>query len=113
MVKCLPNGYFQITGRAGNSLNRRGYLVHFADIERQMEQIARLEQVVLSKGEAERITAFCVLGYQTLLSDAQIREQCFDRLPNYAIPDAVLLLNALPLLPSGKVDRQRLMVMPG
>ena len=95
-------------------MNRRGYLVHFAEIEQQMEQIAGLEQVVVvGKSEAERITAFCVLGHSALLTDAQIREHCFERLPNYAIPDAVRLLEALPLLPSGKVDRQRLMSMAG
>lgn len=112
LAKCLPNGYFQITGRAGNSVNRRGYLVHFAEIERQMEQIAGLEHVVVvGKGETERITAVCVLSNHALLTDAQIRERCFDCLPNYAIPDAVLLLDALPLLPSGKIDRQRLTAM--
>ena len=114
LAKCLPNGYFQITGRAGNSMNRRGYLVHFAEIERQMEQITGMEQVVVvGRGEAERITAFCVLGDNALLTAVQIREQCFDYLPNYAIPDAVLLLDALPLLPSRKVDRQRLTIMAG
>ena len=114
LARRLPNGYFQITGRAGNSMNRRGYLVHFAEIERQIEQIAGVEQVVVvGQGEVERITAFCVLGNQALLSAAQIREECFERLPNYAIPDAVLLLDALPLLPSGKVDRQRLTAMAG
>ncbi len=114
LARRLPNGYFQITGRAGNSMNRRGYLVHFAEIERQMEQIAGVEHVVVvGKGEAERITAFCVLGDNALLTDVQIREQCFDHLPNYAIPDAVLLLEALPLLPSRKVDRQRLTTMAG
>ena len=114
LANCLPNGYFQITGRAGNSMNRRGYLVHFAEIERQMEQIAGLEQVVVvGKGAAEQLTAFCVLGNPALMTDAQIREQCFEHLPNYAIPDTVLLLDALPLLPSGKVDRQRLTVLAG
>lgn len=114
LARRLPNGYFQIAGRAGNSINRRGYLVHFAEIERQMEQIAGVEQVVVvGKGEIEGITAFCVLGNQALLTDAQIREECFERLPNYAIPDAVFLLDALPLLPSGKVDRQRLTGMAG
>lgn len=108
----LPNGCFQITGRAGNSMNRRGYLVHFAEIERGLEQIAGLEQVVVvGKEDSERITAFCVLSNQAQFTDAQIREQSFQLLPNYAIPDEVRLLDALPLLPTGKVDRQKLTAM--
>ncbi|MDE3088025.1 MAG: acyl--CoA ligase [Chloroflexota bacterium] len=112
MARRLPNGYFQITGRAGNSMNRRGYLVQFADIERQMEQIPGIVQViVVGNGNTERITAYCVLRNQQLLTESHIREKCFERLPHYAIPDAVLLLDALPLLPTGKVDRQRLTSM--
>jgi acyl-coenzyme A synthetase/AMP-(fatty) acid ligase len=112
LAECLPNGYFQITGRAGNSMNRRGYLVHFADIERGMEQMAGLEQVVVvGKEDAERITAFCVLSNKAQFTDAQIREQSFQLLPPYAIPDEVRLLDALPLLPTGKVDRQKLTAM--
>ena len=124
LARCLPNGYFQITGRAGNSVNRRGYLVHFAELEQQIEQIAGLEHVVVinkvtgaqnsaAHDETERLTAFCVLKSQVQLTDEQIRVQCFDRLPPYAIPDAVFVLDRLPLLPSGKVDRQRLLAMAG
>lgn len=109
LAVCLPNGYFQITGRAGASMNRRGYLVQFAEIERRMEQIAGLEQVVVvGQGEAERLTAFCVLGDKAQFTAREIRERCFQLLPNYAIPDDVLLLDALPLLPTGKADRQKL-----
>lgn len=114
LARRLPNGYFQITGRAGNSMNRRGYLVQFAEIERQMEQIAGVEQVVVvGKSDTEYLTAFCVLSQQALLNAPQVREACFERLPTYAIPDAVVLLDTLPLLPSGKVDRQRLTALTG
>lgn len=122
LARRLPNGYFQITGRAGSSVNRRGYLVHFAELEQQLEQIAGLEHVVVvSKARAgaaatnqevgEALTAFCVIDQQARLTDEQIRAQCFDRLPLYAIPDKVFVLDSLPLLPSGKVDRQRLLAM--
>ena len=122
LARRLPNGYFQITGRAGSSVNRRGYLVHFAELERQIEQIAGLEHVVVvSKARAgvaaanrevgEALTAFCVIDQQARLTDEQIRAHCFDRLPLYAIPDKVFVLDSLPLLPSGKVDRQRLLAM--
>ena len=112
LAECLPEGYFQITGRAGHSMNRRGYLVQFADIEREMEQMAGLEQVVVvGREEAERIAAFCILSNKVQFTDGQIREQCFELLPNYAIPDEVRLLDTLPLLPTGKVDRQKLMAM--
>ncbi|MCB0060914.1 MAG: acyl--CoA ligase [Caldilineaceae bacterium] len=122
LARQVPNGYFQITGRAGNSVNRRGYLVHFAELERQMEQIMGLEHVVVvsqatadtgatDKDNGSRLTAFCTLAQEAHLTDVQIRKHCFDALPHYAIPDEVHVLDALPLLASGKVDRQRLRSM--
>jgi acyl-CoA synthetase (AMP-forming)/AMP-acid ligase II len=112
LARRLPNGYFQITGRAGNSMNRRGYLVQFADIERQLEQIPGIAQVVVvGDGNTERITAFCVLRNPALLTEAHIRAKCFACLPAFAIPDAINVLDDLPLLPTGKVDRQRLTAM--
>jgi len=56
---------FQIVGRAKNSINRNGYLVLFADIERAMEKLNDIEQVVVvaATGETlqgERIAAFCL-----------------------------------------------------
>lgn len=109
LARALPDGCFQITGRAGNSINRRGYLVHFADVERLMEQITGVEQVVVVvRNESETITAFCVAASQNGVTNSHIRQRCFDLLPAYAIPDEVRLLDSLPLLSSGKVDRQAL-----
>jgi acyl-CoA synthetase (AMP-forming)/AMP-acid ligase II len=58
--------------------------------------------------QGEQIAAFCVPRPGALADAAQLRRQCFDLLPHYAIPDEVQVTETLPLLPSGKVDRQTL-----
>ena len=35
-----------------------------------------------------------------------MRQKCFDLLPRYAVPDEVVIVESLPHLPSGKVDRR-------
>lgn len=112
----LPNGCLQVMGRAGHSVNRRGYLVQLAEIEQRMEGIQDVAQVVVvrAQGESaqgERIAAFCVLNQPATLTDLQIRKHCFAHLPAYAVPDDIFVLDTLPLLPSGKVDRQGLMAL--
>lgn len=112
----LANGYLEVTGRAGNSVNRRGYLVHFAEIEQRIESMREIHQVVVVRAtgespQGERIAAFCVLDPGTTLNQVQIRERCFERLPVYTIPDDIFIVEQLPLLASGKIDRQRLMRM--
>lgn len=113
-----PDGSVQILGRADNSINRDGYLVLLADIERAMENIAALAQVVVLTTEAEQqrgqyLAAFCVLKEGESLDHNQIRAHCFELLPRYAIPDDVFVLDTLPTLPSGKVDRQALIAKVG
>jgi acyl-CoA synthetase (AMP-forming)/AMP-acid ligase II len=118
LARFYPDGCVQILGRADNSINRDGYLVLLADIERAMEQIEAIAQVVVLTTPAERqrgqyLAAFCVLQEGMNLDETRIRAQCFDFLPRYAIPDEVFLLDAFPTLPSGKVDRQALIARLG
>jgi len=120
LAKRLPDNFIQMVGRAGNSINRRGYLVQLAEIEQQMEKIPAVEQVVVVRAAAstdskanedEQMVAICVVNPGETATPAQLRQRCFDLLPAYAIPDAVLIVETLPLLPSGKVDRQALIAL--
>src|SRR5205807_152261 len=45
-------------------------------------------------------------GVRTQLSD--LKSALRDKLPGYMVPSAIVRLDALPLLPSGKVDRRAL-----
>jgi acyl-CoA synthetase (AMP-forming)/AMP-acid ligase II len=109
------DGQVKVLGRCDHSVNRNGFLVLFADIERAMEKIEDTERVVVvAKGESkrgQRIVAFCVPSQGATLSSDQIRTACFERLPNYAIPDGVFVVSSLPSLPNGKVDRLALLKM--
>jgi len=113
--KIRPDGYIEVLGRCDHSVNRSGFLVLFSDIEKAMETIDCIERVVvMARGESKRgqkIVAFCVPTQGTTPSDTQIRTACFDILPKYAIPDHVFVVNSLPTLPNGKVDRPVLVEM--
>jgi acyl-CoA synthetase (AMP-forming)/AMP-acid ligase II len=113
-------GHFQILDRAGNSINRRGYLVSFAELERQFESIWNKERVVVVRSEhhtpgSERIAAFCVSESRSGNSSSPpgevLRDLCVQRLPPWAVPDDVYVIDAFPILSSGKVDIQRLVSM--
>jgi acyl-CoA synthetase (AMP-forming)/AMP-acid ligase II len=118
LAKLASDGTIQILGRADNSINRDGYLVLLADIERTMERIEAIAQVVALTSQAERqrgqyLAACCIPKPGASLDSAQIRAACFDILPRYAVPDEIFVLDVLPTLPSGKVDRQALIAQVG
>lgn len=114
MATCNAQGEITVTGRADNSLNRSGYLILLADVERMMEQLDYLTQVaVIATKEqdiqGQKLRAFCVLKSVSQAIDIEkIRQDCQAILPKYAVPDEIVILEKFPLLPSGKTDQQAL-----
>jgi len=113
LARLRADGYVEILGRSGLSVKRDGLLVVFADVETAVEKVEGVRRaVVVSAGESRRgarLVAVCLLDPERtdLIPDA-VRRRCFDLLPRYAVPDAVVFRDTLPLLPSGKVDRRAL-----
>jgi acyl carrier protein len=56
----------------------------------------------------KRLVAYYTAAGELLPSVAQLREHLGTSLPEYMIPSACVLLDALPLTPSGKIDRRAL-----
>ena len=113
LAQALPDGSIAVLGRADESVNRSGYLVSLADIERVIEKNDVIGQVAVVAGKTDgkrgaRIAAFCVPSPGSAVDGAQIRAYCFEVLPKHAIPDEVHVTASLPMLPSGKIDRQAL-----
>ncbi|WP_254011216.1 AMP-binding enzyme [Limnofasciculus baicalensis] len=87
-------------------------LVFFGDVEKAIATIPGVETVaVVARGETLRgkgIIAYCTLTPGKSLNQEEIQTACFEILPRRAIPDRICILEALPLLPTGKVDLQKL-----
>ncbi len=110
--RICSDGCLEVLGRCDHSVNRNGLLVVLAEVERAMETIEGIERVaVVAEGESQRgkgIAAYCLLSPGARFKETELRASCFDILPRHAIPDAVLIVRSLPMLPNGKVDRQKL-----
>ncbi len=111
LARIRADGYIEILGRSGLSVKRDGLLVVFADVEAAVEKVEGIRRaVVVAAGESRRgarLVAVCLVDWSggAPQPDA-VRRRCFDLLPRYAVPDEVVLVESLPHLPSGKVDRR-------
>ena len=56
----------------------------------------------------ERLVAYCVTCAQPAPTVTELRHFLLEKLPNYMIPAAFVILDALPLMPNGKIDRRSL-----
>jgi len=111
LAKIRADGYLEILGRSGLSVKRDGLLVVFADVEMAVEKAEGIRRaVVVAAGESRRgprLVAVCLRDPDGAApAPDAVRRSCFELLPRYAVPDEVVIVESLPLLPSGKVDRR-------
>ncbi|BCJ33896.1 hypothetical protein Athai_13990 [Actinocatenispora thailandica] len=105
------DGALEYLGRSDDQVKIRGYRVEPGEAEAALAALPGVGQaVVVVRGEpgAERR----LLGYATparageRLDPGALRRLLADRLPDYLVPSAVVVLDALPLTGNGKVDRR-------
>jgi o-succinylbenzoate---CoA ligase len=109
----LPSGELLVRGRADDVIITGGEKVVAAEVEAVLGTCAGVrETAVIGRPDAEwgeLVTAVVVpadLGAPPSLAD--IRTYVRDRLPDCAAPAALVLVPEMPLLPSGKPDREAL-----
>jgi amino acid adenylation domain-containing protein len=107
-----PDGSFEIVGRCDDEIKVRGFRVNLSEIECVLERHPPVEKAVVVSEDADgekTLTAYIVgrtLRGRTSAED--IRRYARERLPDYMIPMEFSIVPEVPLLPNGKVDRQRL-----
>ncbi len=111
LARIRDDGYLEVLGRAGLSVKRDGLLVVFADVEAAVEKVEGVQRAVLvvagENRRGSRLVAVCLADPEReALQPEAVRQKCFDLLPRYAVPDEVLVVDSLPHLPSGKIDRR-------
>jgi len=106
------DGQLESHGRVDQQVKIRGYRVEPAEIEAALlRHEAVREAVVVAPEEADgerRLLAYVVARSERTVTAAELRNFLADRLPKHMTPAIFTLLEALPRLPSGKIDRRAL-----
>jgi acyl carrier protein len=106
------NGEVEFIGRADDQVKIRGYRIELGEIEAVLNGHPAVKQSVVIVREDERgdrrLLAF-VVGEEGTAA-VELKRHMRERLPEYMVPEAVLLLEEMPVTTNGKVDRRRLPV---
>ena len=112
LVRLHEGDRVEVLGRADHAVNRDGLLVHMGEIEACLTRAEGVGQAaVVAAGHSRRgagLAAFCTLARPGAATKETILAHCREMLPARAVPDRLVLLDALPMLASGKVDRRSL-----
>lgn len=109
-VRHEPDGSLQFLGRVDTQVKVRGFRVEPGEIEAILSSHPAVrDAVVVARGAGAQRRLFAyVVPREASLTTAQLHAHAQQRLPDYMVPTAFALLDALPMTVSGKVDRKSL-----
>lgn len=99
------DGQIEFLGRRDHQVKLRGFRIELGDIEANAAGHPAVETAIalVASGET-RLSLF----YTGSANPDGLREYLLDRLPVYMVPDRLIPLAQIPLMPNGKIDRSAL-----
>jgi amino acid adenylation domain-containing protein len=111
LVRRRGDGDIEYVGRIDNQVKIRGHRIELGEVETVLAQHAAIQQaVVLAREDSEdrRLVAYVVAAAGYAPSVHELRSFVKQKLPEYMVPSAFVVLDSLPLTPNGKLDRKAL-----
>ncbi|MGZ0237890.1 amino acid adenylation domain-containing protein, partial [Streptomyces sp. CPS1] len=109
LVRWTPGGELEFAGRRDDQVKIRGFRVELGEVEAALRACPL---VAAAAARPDRATGRALIGYVVPAPDAptppdraELRAWCARRLPHYAVPSDIVVLDALPVGVSGKLDR--------
>ncbi len=118
LARYLPDGNIEFLGRIDNQVKIRGYRIELSEIEAVLSQHPAVRETVVTVCEDvpddKYLVAYIVTNSEQIPTQEtqsfalQLRQFIKEKLPEYMLPKAYVILEFLPLTPNGKIDRRAL-----
>jgi amino acid adenylation domain-containing protein len=119
VVRYQGDGNIVFLGRIDQQVKLRGHRIELGEVEAALRSLAgvRHAAVLLSppvsaqvsaEGASQKLVGYLQAEAGWRLSASSLKSQLSERLPDYMVPSAFVVLDELPLTSSGKLDRRAL-----
>ncbi|MEU9482478.1 amino acid adenylation domain-containing protein [Streptomyces decoyicus] len=112
LARWTATGLLEYTGRADDQVKLRGFRIELGEVEAVLARHATVGHAVALVREDrpgdQRLTAYVVPAPGARVHPGELREFAAGKLPAFMVPAVVVVLDALPLTPSGKLARRSL-----
>ncbi|MBN3873213.1 non-ribosomal peptide synthetase [Nostoc sp. JL33] len=109
LARYRTDGNIEFLGRIDNQVKIRGFRIELSEIETVLSQHKSVQKAVVIVKENvsgdKYLVAYIVPNIQTQNFPSVLRIFLKEKLPEYMVPKAFVVLDSLPLTTSGKVDR--------
>ncbi|HEX5759683.1 MAG TPA: amino acid adenylation domain-containing protein, partial [Thermoanaerobaculia bacterium] len=114
-----PEGGLEFVGRVDFQVKVRGFRIELGEIEAVLGEHPAVRSAVVAARQEEEAPAASAASEKRLVAYVvprgsaeglvtALRAHLAERLPDYMVPSAFVFLGALPMAPTGKVDRRAL-----
>ncbi|MCC5645817.1 amino acid adenylation domain-containing protein [Nostoc sp. CHAB 5824] len=108
----LPDGNLEFVGRIDDQVKINGFRIELSEIESVLNQHSQVSQTAVIVREDtpgnRHLVAYVVPYQKTEINCTNLQSFLKNKLPSYMVPTVFVSLDALPLNPNGKIDRQAL-----
>ncbi|MFC5687627.1 non-ribosomal peptide synthase/polyketide synthase [Amycolatopsis mediterranei] len=116
VVRWTAGGQLEFTGRADDQVKVRGFRIELGEVEAALTRHPGVAAAVAAvqqdeSGHKRLVACFVAEPGTDPVGAGELREFLSRSVPGHLVPSAMLELPALPLGPSGKVDRRALPVV--
>lgn len=113
IVRELPDGNIVYVGRTDTMVKVRGYRIELAEIEKHILSYAGITEAFVTYTENEdgdkELLSFYKTEQQVEIAADALRRYLHDRMPSYMVPPVLEQLDAFPMTPNGKIDKNELL----
>ena len=108
----FPDGNIEFLGRIDNQIKLRGYRIELGEIEAAISRYPSVREVAVTVREDapgnKRLVAYIVAQREQAIAQEELLNHLRRELPEYMLPAALVMLDAMPLNANGKLDRRKL-----
>jgi len=110
LARRRPDGLIEYVGRADHQVKIRGFRIELGEIETRLREHPAVREacvVATSTPAGDQLVGYATVD-PAVVEPEELRLHVKSFLPDYMVPAQIVLLESLPRLPSGKLDRRSL-----